>query len=106
MRRKPTYRRFAPGIALAVFALITLLGGEAAAQGCAMCKTAIGGAEDPLARGINASIFFMMGVPFALFAAVGGWLVYMFWGHEVAIDAQLAGSGSTMTDENSAGKGR
>ncbi len=54
---------------------------EVAAQGCAMCKTAIGGAEDPLAKGINASIIFMMGVPFVLFGAVGGWLTYMFWGY-------------------------
>jgi heme/copper-type cytochrome/quinol oxidase subunit 2 len=68
-------------IALAAVAasLALLAGGEAAAQGCAMCKTAIGGPGDPLARGINTSIFFMMAMPFALFAVVGGWLGYVFW---------------------------
>jgi len=55
--------------------------GEAAAQGCAMCKTSLGGPGDPLSNGINASIFFMMSMPFVLFAVVGGWLTYMFRKH-------------------------
>ncbi len=57
------------------------LAGAASAQGCAMCKTALGGPGDPLASGINTSILFMMAMPFVLFAGVGGWLTYMFWGH-------------------------
>ena len=52
---------------------------EAIAQGCAMCKTAVGGPGDPLSSGINTSILFMMAMPFVLFTAVGGWLGYMFW---------------------------
>ncbi len=71
---------------LLTVAAVALGGDEASAQGCAMCKTAIGGAGDPLARGINASIFFMMAMPFVLFAAVGSWLAYMFWSGGVAID--------------------
>jgi hypothetical protein len=55
-------------------AMPLLLAGEAAAQGCAMCKTAVG---DPLAEGFNASILFMMAMPFGLAAAVGGWIGYM-----------------------------
>ncbi len=49
-----------------------------------MCKTAVGGPLDPLARGINTSILFMIATPFALFALVGGWLTYMFWSHPTA----------------------
>ena len=81
------------GALAVVAASVTLLAaGEAAAQGCAMCKTAIGGPGDPLARGINTSIFFMMAMPFALFAVVGGWLGYVFWrgGDEEVDDAALA----------------
>jgi heme/copper-type cytochrome/quinol oxidase subunit 2 len=66
-------------LALGLCAL--LLVSDAGAQGCAMCKTAIGGPGDPLASGINTSIMFMMAMPFVLFAAVGGWLTYMFWGY-------------------------
>jgi heme/copper-type cytochrome/quinol oxidase subunit 2 len=62
-------------------AAVVLVAGEAAAQGCAMCKTALGGPGDPLSNGINASIFFMMSMPFVLFAVVGGWLTYMFRKH-------------------------
>jgi hypothetical protein len=51
---------------------------ELVAQGCAMCKTALGGPEDPLARGLNISILFLMSMPFLLVAGVGGWLFYMF----------------------------
>ena len=68
---------FAIVAALAV-PLVSSLGGEAVAQGCAMCKTAVGGPGDPLARGINTSIMFMMAMPFLLFTVVGGWLAYAF----------------------------
>jgi len=76
MHRSATYLLLVAAAALVVFADSAVL-----AQGCAMCKTAIGGVEDPLSRGINASIYFMMGMPFALFAAVGGWLAYACWSH-------------------------
>lgn len=73
-------------------------GDEALAQGCAMCKTAIGGPADPLARGINTSILFMMAVPFALFAVVGGWLTYSFWG---AASGQVEGADDAAAGERS-----
>lgn len=63
---------------LAAVAAVLLVAGDATAQGCAMCKTALGGPGDPLARGINTSIYFMMAMPFALFAVVAGWLFYAF----------------------------
>jgi len=48
------------------------------AQGCAMCKTAVGGPDDPLARGLNVSILFLMSMPFLLAGSVGGWFFYLY----------------------------
>lgn len=48
------------------------------AQGCAMCRTALSGPQDPLAMGLNTSILFLMSMPFVLVASVGAWLTYMF----------------------------
>lgn len=42
-----------------------------------MCKTALGGADDPLARGLNISILFLLSMPFLLAATVGAWFFYM-----------------------------
>jgi hypothetical protein len=53
-------------------------GSEAFAQGCAMCRTALGGPEDPLARGLNVSILFLLSMPFALLGTVSGWFFYVF----------------------------
>ena len=49
------------------------------AQGCAMCATGLGGVNDPLSRGMNISILFMMSMPFLLTGSVAGWLWYSFW---------------------------
>jgi heme/copper-type cytochrome/quinol oxidase subunit 2 len=64
----------------AVFALAIGLAcaGDAMAQGCAMCGTAAGGATDPLARSLSASVLFMMSMPFLIFFSVAGWLVWRF----------------------------
>jgi hypothetical protein len=43
-----------------------------------MCRTALGGPEDPLARGLNVSILFLLSMPFVLLGTVGGWFFYMF----------------------------
>lgn len=48
------------------------------AQGCAMCATLVGGPGDPLGKGLNTSIMFLMAMPFTLTAIVGGWIVYMY----------------------------
>ena len=50
---------------------------ELAAQGCAMCATALGGPEDPLAQGLKVSILFLMSMPFVVVGSVGAWLYYM-----------------------------
>ncbi len=61
-----------------VWGLVGLLPARALAQGCAMCKTALSGSEDPLAVGIFWSVMLMMGMPFVLFASVGGWIFYTY----------------------------
>jgi len=57
--------------------LAALLPERVVAQGCAMCQTALNGPSDPLSQGINASIYFLMSMPFLLAGGVGTWLVYM-----------------------------
>ena len=59
-------------------ALTGLLPAQALAQGCAMCKTALSGSEDPLAVGIFWSVMLMMTMPFVLLASVGGWIFYTY----------------------------
>ena len=49
---------------------------SAFAQGCAMCRTALSG-DDPATQGFNWSIGFLMVMPYVLFAAVAGWVVFM-----------------------------
>lgn len=63
--------------ALAVLALV-LAAPEAAAQGCAMCGTAVTSPKDPLAKGMLVSILIMLAVPNLLLASIGGWLYYMY----------------------------
>jgi hypothetical protein len=48
------------------------------AQGCPMCEAAVDGAIDPLAKGLNISILFLMAMPFILTGSVGGWFFYMY----------------------------
>ena len=63
--------------ALMLLALATLPN-RVAAQGCAMCQTGVGGADDPLARAMNISILFLMSMPFVLTGAVGAWFFFMY----------------------------
>lgn len=55
-------------------ALATAAAGDALAQGCAMCQTALGGADDPLTEAVGTSVLFMMAMPYVVVASVGGWL--------------------------------
>ena len=57
---------------------LALIPAQALAQGCAMCKTALSGSEDPLAVGIFWSVMLMMTMPFVLLASVGGWIFYTY----------------------------
>lgn len=58
--------------------VLVLAAPEAAAQGCAMCGTAVTSSKDPLARGMFVSILIMLAVPNLLLASIGGWLYYMY----------------------------
>ena len=63
---------------MALLPAFTLFPSEGFAQGCAMCKTALSGADDPLAIGIFWSAILMMSMPFVLFASIGGWIFYQY----------------------------
>ena len=74
-------RRVTRRITIARVALVVALIHPAGvfAQGCAMCKTLVGGPADPLGIGMNTSILFMMSMPFVLTGSVGAWIAYMYW---------------------------
>jgi len=79
--RVPTNRLVAALMGAAVGTLVQTLPATVVAQGCAMCATAVDG-DDPLARGLNISILFMLSMPFVLVGSVGAWFAYMYWrGH-------------------------
>lgn len=58
--------------------IVVLVSPTETAQGCPLCKTAIGGPEDPLGAGFNVSILFLMSMPFVLVGSVGAWFGYMY----------------------------
>ena len=72
--------RFSRLLLIAGVAAVALLlaAPEAAAQGCAMCGTAVSSSKDPLAKGMFVSILIMLAVPNLLLASIGGWLYYMY----------------------------
>jgi hypothetical protein len=61
-------------IAGAAAALVTPA--YALAQGCAMCRTALSGADDPLVFAMNTSILFLMAMPYVIVGSVGGWIYF------------------------------
>jgi len=63
-------------MSVAAASVMMAAGGEALAQGCSMCRTAVEGADDPLARGLSKSTMFMVSMPFAVVASIAGWLVF------------------------------
>jgi len=69
---------FSVWLLVGLWVAFTLFPSESLAQGCAMCKTALSGAEDPLAIGIFWSAMLMMSMPFVLFASIGGWIFYQY----------------------------
>ena len=64
------------GVVALMALTLALVPGQALAQGCAMCGTALQDESDPLVSSLNASILFMMSMPFMLFFSVAGWLFY------------------------------
>ena len=67
--------RLAIAAALCLLAAALAGPGEALAQGCAMCATALKGSNDPLTRSFAFSSILMLSMPFTLFASVAGY----FW---------------------------
>lgn len=43
-----------------------------------MCEGAVGGAQDPLGKGLNISILFLLSMPFLLAGSVGGWFFFLY----------------------------
>jgi hypothetical protein len=64
--------------ALAVVGAAWAAAPETMAQGCSMCRASIGEAGDPLPTALAWSILFLLAMPFAVVASVGGWL-YLSW---------------------------
>jgi hypothetical protein len=84
--------------ALVVAALLATRS-DALAQGCAMCRTALGSGDDPLARGFYWSILFMMSSPYIVTGSVAAWLVYRHVSGARAGD--VATDGPAKVDEDS-----
>jgi hypothetical protein len=53
-----------------------LLAPDLAAQGCAMCRTAVEGQDDALARALSSSTLFLLAMPFAVVISLGGWIFF------------------------------
>ncbi len=70
---------------LAVAALIAALPAEALA--CAMCEASFAGPNDPLTRGFDFSILFVLSVTYGLLAALGGWVGFTYWRASARRDA-------------------
>jgi hypothetical protein len=113
-RRGPTGRRRRHGgrlvLAFAVAcAILALSSSEVLAQGCAMCRTAVEGASDPLSRGISLSVLFMVSMPFAIFTTIAGWLYISHRragaGAEIG-RAATSGTGNAVAAGSDAGTGR
>lgn len=66
-------------LALFPAAGLVLMGGEALAQGCAMCQTLFPSANEQVAQGMLRSAFFLMSMPFVVFGSIGGWIAYRYW---------------------------
>jgi len=62
------------GMVLAVAWTGFLASPEIFAQ-CAMCRTALNGDQDPLAKAISISVAFMVSMPFMVVASIAGWIV-------------------------------
>jgi len=77
---RTVWNRLAGGlIGVSVAMAVQTVPARVLAQGCAMCATAVDGANDPLARGLNVSIMFLLAMPFALVGSVALWFTYMYW---------------------------
>lgn len=69
-------KRLVP-IVLGGIGLMCLVPASVLAQSCAMCGTVLS-AHDPITRGFNWSILFMLATPYVIFGSVAGWVVYHY----------------------------
>lgn len=51
---------------------------SAIGQGCAMCRTVLPQASEPIARGMFWCVLILLTAPFAVCATIGGWLFYQY----------------------------
>jgi hypothetical protein len=65
---------------LLMLALVVTCPVPVLAQGCAMCRTVLPQANDPLARGFFWSFVVLVSAPFVVGASIGGWLFYQYRG--------------------------
>lgn len=79
LTRKPGARGLQFGLWSVAVASAAVIGfpREMLGQGCAMCATYINGPNDPLAKAMNASILFLLSMPFVLFFSISAWFFYM-----------------------------
>jgi hypothetical protein len=80
-----------------IFVLCTRV--DAVAQGCAMCRTALGSPDDPLTRGFYWSVLLLISAPYLVFASIAGWLVYR---HMASRGATSAGDPQVVGHEEEA----
>jgi hypothetical protein len=66
-------------LAAAAVAVLAFVPADALAQGCAMCRTTLDGATDPLVGALNTSVLFMMAMPYVLVGSIGGWIFLSVW---------------------------
>jgi hypothetical protein len=68
--------RLLPAAILALLALVGPGVGDALAQGCAMCGSAL--KDDPTGRAISWSVLFLIAAPYTVVGLVGGYIFYTY----------------------------
>jgi len=72
----------------ALAALLVAMPEQVLAQGCAMCRTTLAGSDDPLVGAINASVIFLMSMPYLIVGSIGGWMYLTVRRHHAASPAE------------------
>ena len=82
------------GLPVALALIVVLALPALASAQCAMCGTVGQGKNDPLVKGMFASILFMVSMPFAVVGTLGGWLWSQHRRDEQALHEQENGDRS------------
>ena len=67
----PPVRRALTVLSVGAWTVAGLLA-SASAGGCAMCRSYVSSDADPMAKGLDTGILFLMAMPFLLAGAIGG----------------------------------